>query len=84
MEIVFVSSLDAAEEERIASVLMATVNALLAEAPLAYTLRIRTSSQKLFQQSHAAVLTPGDVGSKDGGAVSRRRPDALMPGAAGV
>jgi hypothetical protein len=60
MEIIFVSSLDATEEERLASVLLATVNAMLVDTPLAYTLRIRTSSQKLYQQSHAGVLTPGD------------------------
>ena len=58
MEIIFVSSLDAAEEERLASVILATVNAMLVDTSLAYTLRIRTSSQKLFQQSHAGVLTP--------------------------
>lgn len=60
MEIIFVSSLDATEEERLASVLLATVNAMLVDTPLAYTLRIRTSSQKLFQQSHAGVLTPNE------------------------
>ena len=60
MEIIFVSSLDAAEEERLASVILATVNAMLVDTSLAYTLRIRTSSQKLFQQSHAGVMTPGD------------------------
>jgi hypothetical protein len=60
MEIIFVSSLDASEEERLASVLLATVNAMLVDTPLAYTLRIRTSSQKLYQQSHAGVLTPGE------------------------
>jgi hypothetical protein len=60
MEIIFVSSLDATEEERLASVLLATVNAMLVDTPLAYTLRIRTSSQKLYQQSHAGVLTPAE------------------------
>ena len=60
MEIIFVSSLDATEEERLASVILATVNAMLVDTPLAYTLRIRTSSQKLFQQSHAGVLTPAE------------------------
>jgi hypothetical protein len=68
MEIIFVSSLDASEEERLASVLLATVNAMLADTPLAYTLRIRTSSQKLFQQSHAGVLTPADQGARGAGA----------------
>ena len=67
MEIIFVSSLDAAEEERLASVLLATVNAMLIDTPLAYTLRIRTSSQKLFQQSHAGVLTPNEQTGRHGG-----------------
>ncbi|HET7695347.1 MAG TPA: hypothetical protein VFK57_06530 [Vicinamibacterales bacterium] len=63
MEIIFVSSLDATEEERLASVILATVNAMLVDTSLAYTLRIRTSSQKLFQQSHAGVVTPPDARS---------------------
>jgi hypothetical protein len=67
LEIIFVSSLDAAEEERLASVLLATVNAMLVDTPLAYTLRIRTSSQKLFQQSHAGVLTPNDQSARGAG-----------------
>ena len=67
MEIIFVSSLDAAEEERLASVLLATVNAMLVDTPLAYTLRIRTSSQKLFQQSHSGVLTPADHTTRSAG-----------------
>lgn len=68
MEIIFVSSLDAAEEERLASVILATVNAMLVDTALAYTLRIRTSSQKLFQQSHAGVLTPAEQTARSAGA----------------
>jgi len=68
MEIIFVSSLDATEEERLASVLLATVNAMLVDTPLAYTLRIRTSSQKLYQQSHAGVLTPGEQSGRSASA----------------
>ena len=64
MEIIFVSSLDATEEERLASVILATVNAMLIDTPLAYTLRIRTSSQKLFQQSHSGVLTPAEQSAR--------------------
>jgi hypothetical protein len=67
VEIIFVSSLDATEEERLASVLLATVNAMLIDTPLAYTLRIRTSSQKLFQQSHAGVLTPAEQNGRAAG-----------------
>lgn len=68
MEIIFVSSLDPAEEERLASVLLATVNAMLVDTPLAYTLRIRTSSQKLFQQSHAGVMAPAEHNARSAGA----------------
>ena len=68
MEIIFVSSLDAAEEERLASVILATVNAMLVDTSLAYTLRIRTSSQKLFQQSHVGVLTPAEQTARSAGA----------------
>jgi hypothetical protein len=67
VEIIFVSSLDAAEEERLASVILATVNAMLVDTSLAYTLRIRTSSQKLFQQSHAGVLTPAEANGRNVG-----------------
>lgn len=52
MDIVFVSSLDPAEEDRIAAVILATAGALLQDSSIAYTLRIRTSSLKLYQQSH--------------------------------
>jgi hypothetical protein len=69
VEIIFVSSLDAAEEERLASVILATVNAMLVDTPLAYTLRIRTSGQKLFQQSHAGVLTPAEQTARSAAAV---------------
>lgn len=69
MEIIFVSSLDAAEEERLASVILATVNAMLVDTPLAYTLRIRTSSQKLFQQSHAGVMTPAEQNARSAAAM---------------
>jgi hypothetical protein len=55
MEISFISSLDAQDEERIASVLIAAVSALLDESPVPYTVRIRTSGQRLFQRSHPGI-----------------------------
>lgn len=58
MEISFISSLDAQEEERIASVLIAAVSALLDESSVPYTVRIRTSGQRLFQRSHPGISTP--------------------------
>jgi hypothetical protein len=58
MEISFISSLDAQEEERIASVLIAAVSALLDESSVPYTVRIRTSGQRLFQRSHPGISPP--------------------------
>lgn len=58
MEISFISSLDAQEEERIASVLIAAVSALLDESSVPYTVRIRTSGQRLYQRSHPGIATP--------------------------
>lgn len=61
MEISFISSLDAQEEERIASVLIAAVSALLDETAVPYTVRIRTSGQRLFQRSHPGITTTADL-----------------------
>ena len=61
MEISFISSLDAQEEERIASVLIAAVSALLDESSVPYTVRIRTSGQRLFQRSHPGITTETTV-----------------------
>jgi hypothetical protein len=60
MEISFISSLDAQDEERIASVLLATVSALLDETSVPYTVRIKTSGQRLFQRSHPGIASAAD------------------------
>jgi hypothetical protein len=76
MEISFISSLDAEEEERIASVLIAAVSALLDETSFPYTVRIKTSGLKLFQRSHPGILhhTPDAsvVGAPGAGAGAHR------------
>jgi len=61
MEISFISSLDAQEEERIASVLIAAVSALLDETAVPYTVRIKTSGHRLFQRSHPGISTAADA-----------------------
>jgi hypothetical protein len=61
MEISFISSLDADEEERLASVLIAAVSALLDASSVPYTVRIRTSGQRLFQRSHPGIATTGEL-----------------------
>jgi hypothetical protein len=75
MEISFISSLDAEEEERIASVLIAAVSALLDETSFPYTVRIKTSGLKLFQRSHPGILHTPDasvLGAPGGGAGAHR------------
>lgn len=51
----FVSSLTAADEEGVAPVVLKVVGALLGHLPLAYTIRIETSSGTVFQHTHPAV-----------------------------
>lgn len=58
MEIIFNSSLDADEEDRLAVSLLSALSALLDHTSFAYTARIKTSPLKVFQQSHPATRTP--------------------------
>ena len=55
MEIRFVSTLTPEDEERLAPALMTAVTALLDNSELAYTLRIKTSSDAVFDHSHPSV-----------------------------
>lgn len=81
MEISFISSLDAEEEERIASVLIAAVGAILDNSSFPYTVRIKTSGMKLFQRSHPGtlqhadgqVLTATSVGERGRPALSKQQ-----------
>jgi hypothetical protein len=53
MEIQFVSSMTADDEERIAPGLLALVCAILDQLPVAYTLRIRTATGETIQRTKA-------------------------------
>jgi hypothetical protein len=51
MQIRFISGLTAEEENELAPALLTAVTALLDRFPLAYTLRIETSGNRVFQHS---------------------------------
>jgi hypothetical protein len=53
MEIRFISSLTADDEDQYAPAVLKAVSALLDEFPIAYTIRIETTSSQVFQHTHA-------------------------------
>ena len=79
MDIRFVSSLTAEDENAFAPALLKAVGALLDSMPIAYTLRIETTGSQVFQHTHTgpkdAVAAPVDIfDSLAGPAVRHRRP----------
>jgi hypothetical protein len=65
MEIRFVSSLTAEDENRFAPALLKAIAALLDPMPIAYTVRIETTGSQVYQHTHAgqkeALPSPMDV-----------------------
>ena len=57
MEIRFISSLTAEDEELFAPAVLKAVSAFLDQLPIAYTLRIETSGAQVFQNTHVAPDT---------------------------
>jgi hypothetical protein len=53
MEIRFISSLTAEDENMFAPALLKAVGTLLDQLPIAYTLRIETTGAEVFQHTHA-------------------------------
>jgi hypothetical protein len=81
MEIRFISSLTAEDENMFAPALLKAVGALLDQLPIAYTMRIETTGAQVFQHSHAISEQPKDAnkgfgvnGSKLAYYVSRSMP----------
>ena len=58
MEIRFVSSLTAEDENFFAPALVKAMGALLDQLPIAYTLRIETTGAQVFQHTHAGAPAP--------------------------
>lgn len=55
MEIRFISTLTPDDEENVAPALLKAATALLDQTGIAYTLRIETTSERVFQHNHPAV-----------------------------
>jgi hypothetical protein len=58
MEIHFISSLTAEDENTFAPALLKAVGALLDQMPIAYTMRIETTGAQVFQHTHALAEEP--------------------------
>lgn len=58
MQIRFISGLTAEEEDDLAPTLLQSVTTLLDRFPLAYTLRIETSGNRVYQHSQPARSDP--------------------------
>ena len=72
MDIRFVSSLTAEDENFFAPALVKAIGALLDQLPIAYTLRIETTGAQVFQHTHAGTAAPSSVDAIDAhGALSR-------------
>jgi hypothetical protein len=56
MEIRFISSLTAEDENFFAPALLKAVGALLDQLPIAYTLRIETTGAQVLQHSHSGFV----------------------------
>ena len=60
MEIRFISSLTAEDENFFAPALLKAVGALLDQLPIAYTLRIETTGAQVLQHSHSGFVERSD------------------------
>lgn len=58
MDIRFVSSLTAEDENKFAPALLKAVGALLDPLPIAYTVRIETTGSQVFQHTHPGSADP--------------------------
>jgi hypothetical protein len=60
MEIRFISSLTAQDEEQFAPAVLQALSSFLDQLPIAYTMRIETMGGRVFQHTHAAQATHGE------------------------
>ena len=58
MEIRFISSLTAEDEDHFAPAVLKAVTTLLDQLPIAYTMRIETTGAQVFQHTHVAPEGP--------------------------
>lgn len=65
MNIRFISTLTAEDENTFAPALLKAVSALLDQFPIVYTLRIETTEAQVFQHTHSACDAPGPADRAD-------------------
>jgi len=77
MDIHFVSTLTPEDEDHLAGTLLKALATVLDETPLAYTLRIQTSSEAVYEHSHPEVtrVLVGAVGVPSGRPTERSARD---------
>jgi hypothetical protein len=61
MEIRFISSLTAEDEDLFAPALLKAFGAVLDTLPIVYTIRIETTGAQVYQHSHAALQGGGNL-----------------------
>jgi hypothetical protein len=66
MDIRFISSLTAEDENLLAPALLKAVGALLDQLPIAYTMRIETTGSQVFQHTHAGARETQPLDAFDG------------------
>jgi len=66
MDIHFISSLTPDDEDRLAPAVLEALKPMLALMPIAYTIRIRTASNSVFQHTRAEL--PEDAEAVEGAA----------------
>jgi hypothetical protein len=67
MDIRFISSLTADDENAFAPALLKAVGAILDQFPIAYTIRIETTGSQVFQHTHPSfegAVPPVDIKSR--------------------
>ena len=79
MDIRFVSSLTADDEDVFAPALLKAVSALLDMLPIAYTIRIETAGSLVFQHTNGGTSASNALGTFEGAPDARR---VRIPGAA--
>jgi hypothetical protein len=78
MQIRFISGLTAEDEDQIAPALLRALTTLLDQFALAYTLRIETSGNKVFQHSQPARSQSTPPASEAGKPAARRPPNMTL------
>ena len=77
MNIRFISTLTADDENQIAPALVKAVGALLDQLPIAYTVRIETTGAQVYQHSHPAFEAAAYTGENAHPAFDLSGVDAL-------